>query len=1063
MSLITRDELNNALARYFTDTSNENGRQCFNENKVVTYRLFNKNKIDAKVLEDKNREYQVSIAIGHVGTRLRIGGECTCPEKYNCLHVVATLYAVAHDAEMENVAVEYHDLVRWLQAISDPANSSRLPRHHIRYILNASNAGLYVVPQTVRQDQPGSYLDVQPIDIMAPFGTGRDKPFTDDDRLITWMLRNDWNNESRQAKLSKYNVLQFLINTKKLHWKSVDTEPIVLAETIHPKQEYTKSGAKSFALDKGVLHFELDADCYFNPMTNKIGLIHPEEDPSLEVAEVLISPDIYLHTEKISLSDEPMISERISDVQMKRLLKQFPSLSMHLLNGHFDYAGTKIPFGAPGDHIIAFHNSKWSRINRDLKLEKKIIEQIEGYGFIKATNKKNLPFYVSRDDYTNCYAWAGQSEQKLLEFNHSILPELEKQGWLIKRASNYDFHVIQNIDEWYADVQEATDNEWFSLELGIVVDGKKVNLLPVLLDLIQNESHLLDSAYLQELPDDHLIYGRTEDGKRVPLPVGRIRSIMATLSDLWNLNSLGDEKKMILNKLQAPALTELNAALKAVKLRWVDDSKIREFGEKLINFEGIPAIAPPTNLMTDLRPYQKEGLNWLHFLRDHGLGGILADDMGLGKTVQTLAHILIEKNSGRMQKPCLVVAPTSLLPNWRQETEKFAPELKVLTIHGPNRASKYKDLESYDLVVTTYPLLVRDRDVLIAQEFHIIILDEAHLIKNPSAKMTQVSLQLKGKQRICLTGTPLENHLGEMWSLFHFLMPGLLGSRRLFQSKYRAPIEKGEDLNRSKQLASRVRPFLMRRTKVQVVKELPPKVEIMQKVGLEDAQRDLYESVRLTMESKVREAIADKGFASSQILILDALLKLRQICCDPRLTKLPGAMNNVPSAKLNLLMELLPEMIEEGRRILLFSQFTSMLDLIKAELIKENISYCELTGQTKDRETPVKVFQEGKVPLMLISLKAGGTGLNLTRADTVIHYDPWWNPAVENQATDRAHRIGQDKSVFVYKLITEGTVEEKIIELQKRKSDLFMGVFDESGGSSPSFTQDDLKALFEPL
>ena len=344
-----------------------------------------------------------------------------------------------------------------------------------------------------------------------------------------------------------------------------------------------------------------------------------------------------------------------------------------------------------------------------------------------------------------------------------------------------------------------------------------------------------------------------------------------------------------------------------------------------------------------------------------------------------------------------------------------------------------------------------------------LILDEAQTIKNPKAQAALVAQQIRARHRLCLTGTPMENNLGELWSLFHFLVPGLLGDHKQFQRLFRTPIEKQGDRRRQQDLARRIRPFLLRRTKQQVAAELPDKTEILEHIELVDAQRDLYESIRLAMDAKVRAEIKTKGLARSHIIILEALLKLRQVCCDPRLVKLTAAERVKQSAKLERLMEMLPELIADGRRILLFSQFTTMLGLIETELDKAKIAYVKLTGQTRDRVTPVDTFQAGKVPVFLISLKAGGVGLNLTAADTVIHYDPWWNPAVERQATDRAHRIGQDKAVFVYKLLTTGTVETAILDLQARKQALADGLYDPATNKGVKLTEDDLAVLFAPL
>jgi SNF2 family DNA or RNA helicase len=392
-----------------------------------------------------------------------------------------------------------------------------------------------------------------------------------------------------------------------------------------------------------------------------------------------------------------------------------------------------------------------------------------------------------------------------------------------------------------------------------------------------------------------------------------------------------------------------------------------------------------------------------------------------------------------------------VVPNWKAEAVRFAPTLRVHVSQGLKRKASFDQMAAHDLVLTTYPLLARDKDALLGQPFHMVILDEAQQIKNVATQAARVVSQLNARHRLCLTGTPLENHLGELWSLFHFLMPGILGDAASFRRIYRTPIEKHADDLRRQGLSRRIRPFLLRRTKDQVEADLPAKTEILRPVELVGGQRDLYETVRTSMHQRVRAEIEARGLGQSRIVVLDALLKLRQVCCDPRLLK------------LELLVQMLEELLPEGRRVLLFSQFTSMLELIERELASRNIGYLKLTGETRDRATPVRKFQEQKVPLFLISLKAGGTGLNLTAADTVIHYDPWWNPAVENQATDRAHRIGQDKPVFVYKLIVSGSVEEKITALQASKAALAAGVLGEGTEASAPLTAEDIAALFEPL
>ena len=442
----------------------------------------------------------------------------------------------------------------------------------------------------------------------------------------------------------------------------------------------------------------------------------------------------------------------------------------------------------------------------------------------------------------------------------------------------------------------------------------------------------------------------------------------------------------------------------------------------------------PTTLRADLRGYQKEGYRWLQFLASQGLHGILADDMGLGKTLQTLTHLAAE-HAKRPGKPSLIVAPTSVVPNWYAEANRFVPELKILTLHGPNRHDEFDAIPDADIVLTSYPLLGRDIDELASHQWHVVVLDEAQHIKNPKSINARSACKLKAAQRICLSGTPMENHLGELWSLMRFLMPGFLGDEKTFNTRFRKPIESEHSSDTQQALNRRVAPLILRRTKDQVASELPPKTELIHHIDLNEDQTRLYESIRASMDKRVRDAISEKGLGRSHIIALDALMKLRQICCHPMLLK--GNTLPAPSAKLDFLTEeLLPTLLEEGRRILLFSQFTSMLALIQEHLERAKIPFLKLTGQTKNRGEMVETFQKGNVPIFLISLKAGGTGLNLTAADTIIHYDPWWNPAAENQATDRAHRIGQTKPVFVHKLICQGSIEDRILDLQKHKSDL---------------------------
>lgn len=627
--------------------------------------------------------------------------------------------------------------------------------------------------------------------------------------------------------------------------------------------------------------------------------------------------------------------------------------------------------------------------------------------------------------------------------------------------SSFPYNIVYADDEWYAEVQDDS-NHWFNVELGINLDGTRVNLIPILLELLRKDNNIF--ANLEKITENNPFLISLKDGRRLALPSERLKILLSTIQYLFSFQDNIDKSgKLRMQNLDSALLAEIEAAAQSLNMRWFGGERIRELGKNLRDFDSIKEIEIPENFQGQLRNYQKDGLDWLQFLSTHQLSGILADDMGLGKTIQILAHIATEKANQSLHFPVLVIAPTSLMVNWQAEAKKFTPDIKVLTLHGLQRKAYFNDIKNHDLILTTYPLLLRDKNIILAHEYHTIILDEAQTIKNSNAKITQIANQVKANQRLCMTGTPLENHLGELWSLFNFLLPGYLGNSKQFSTIFRNPIEKDGNIQKVKMLTKRIKPFILRRTKQEVITELPPKTEIIRMVELEGEQRDLYEIIRVSMHEKVQQEISKHGMNKSHIIILDALLKLRQVCCDPALLKIDAAKNITHSAKRTELINMITEMLDEGRKILLFSQFTSMLQLIEQQLNSLNIPYVKLTGQTKDRETPIRNFQEGKVSLFLISLKAGGTGLNLTAADTIIHYDPWWNPAVENQATDRAYRIGQDKPVFVYKIITSGTVEEKIIAMQKKKSELINNLLDPNSKISSKLTMNDIQILFEPL
>ncbi|MEJ3588863.1 MULTISPECIES: DEAD/DEAH box helicase [Pseudomonas] len=734
--------------------------------------------------------------------------------------------------------------------------------------------------------------------------------------------------------------------------------------------------------------------------------------------------------------------------KMQRYIQHRAALSFNYLDQYVS--------GQKNADILLRQEQQTLRIKRKPEVENLYREQLRSLGFKIATRQsKALPESAGElFELVNDSAW--------LNFTLNQLQGLAEKGWELQIDEGFGFDLTP-VEDWYATVDEAPERDWFDLELGIIVNGQHLSLLPILLNLMRSHSDILNPEKLARRRDDELILvnipANPASGHgplQVALPYGRLKPVLATLDEFY----LGepDATSLRIKSADAPRLN----ALDALPLRWEGGEQIRGFAQRLRDIKNF-SVETPEGLNANLRPYQLEGLSWMQSLRQLEVGGVLADDMGLGKTLQTLAHILCEKNAGRLDRPAMIVMPTSLIPNWLDEAAHFTPQLKVLALYGATRKKYFAHLNDYDVILTTYALLPKDIEHLAKLPLHLLVLDEAQYIKNPGSKATQAACELVARQRLCLSGTPLENHLGELWSLFHFLLPGWLGDVKTFNRDYRVPIERQGSNERLQHLNARIKPFLLRRTKEQVATELPPKTEIIHWVDLNEAQRDVYETMRLAMDKKVRDEITRKGVGRSQIIILEALLKLRQVCCDLRLVSDTPPKKGSTSGKLDSLMLMLEELFAEGRRILLFSQFTSMLGLIEAELKKRKVPYAILTGQTRDRRTPVKDFQSGKLQIFLISLKAGGVGLNLTEADTVIHYDPWWNPAAENQATDRAYRIGQEKPVFVYKMIARGTVEEKIQHLQQEKSDLAAGVLDGRVAGDWKLQDDDIDALFAPL
>ena len=540
-------------------------------------------------------------------------------------------------------------------------------------------------------------------------------------------------------------------------------------------------------------------------------------------------------------------------------------------------------------------------------------------------------------------------------------------------------------------------------------------------------------------------YVRLKSGAWGRLPMAWMERHGKALADLLDMKKAG-------GRLDAHALPVAAGMLEeagAFPDRW------RSLARKLQDFGGVASRENPA-VNAELRDYQKRGVDWLLFLRDHGLSGCLADDMGLGKTLQALAA-LANTHRDPGAPPSLVVAPTSVVYNWAREAARFTPNLKVVVHHGSSRDPA--DLDDADVVITSYALVRIDEKVLHAMRWSWLILDEAQAIKNPTSQISRVARSLNAGTRLALTGTPMENDLVELWSLFQFLMPGFFGPRATFQRRFGVPIRKHQDRAALNELRARVRPFLLRRLKVEVASELPARQEVILWCELGEAQRALYEGVRETYRESVLQPQEQDG--RHKLHVLEALTRLRQACCHPALLPFAEARAVAGAAKVDALMTALETAIPDGHRSLVFSQWPSFLKRIAERLGDRGWEYLYLDGGTQKRGALVDRWNDPEgPPVFLVSLKAGGSGLNLTGADYVFHLDPWWNPAVEDQATDRAHRIGQTRPVVAYKLVARGTVEEKILEIQARKRAVFEATIDEGRMAVSSLTRDDLEIVF---
>ncbi|HAR62531.1 MAG: hypothetical protein DKM50_02510 [Candidatus Margulisiibacteriota bacterium] len=777
-------------------------------------------------------------------------------------------------------------------------------------------------------------------------------------------------------------------------------------------------GIKSFVMHNNIFYpiiSDFIEDIAFQLLLNKNPEFYSNEIPKIlhEILPGFENKGIQVIKEA-ELENISLVSEHPSP--LLKLASEEDSLKAKLFFNYGNYQLESNPNLAEKYFYIT-ENSRLIYVMRDINKEQECGQMLIKSGF--EYGGKNL--YFSYKD-------------KALDFVNKVVPDIEKT-WTIINENLSQHTVSKNKIQMIIECNCCTDRANFELDFSFKAGNAKINYKNLKKNINEKKKYFL-----------------LKNNTYAEIPLDAINHLLSTLKKLNAEKIL--ETKFLLPMYQGYYIYhEFRENINA-------NREFFDFVNKLNNFQDIPPVPIPNEINEILRDYQKSGYHWLNFLKDNNLSGILADDMGLGKTIQTLALLQHEYIENNTTLKSIIIAPTSTIFNWEKELAKFAPKLKVCIYTGNLRKKSIHQLNNYHLILTSYTILRKDFDEISDEKFNYCILDEAQYIKNFRSQTAKTIKKINARHRLALTGTPLENNLSELWSIFDFLMPKYLFSYEIFKKTYETPILNSGSQLVANSLKKRTNPFVLRRLKEKVALELPPKVENFLYCELYEEQQAIYNQYLDAIRNNIYTLIEKDGIEKNHISILSALMRLRQICCHPKLIKDNIATKQQISSKFDYFKEIVTEIISEKHKILIFSQFVEMLDIIKLWLIKQNIPYEYLTGSIKDRRKPVESFNNNPdIPIFLISLKAGGVGLNLTSADYVIHYDPWWNPAAEAQATDRTHRIGQTKKIFSYKMITKNTIEEKILQLQDKKRNLINNVITSEMGFAKSLNRTDLDYL----
>ncbi len=1109
------------LSDHFDAATLQRGRDYARRDLVVSLDPLSEKVFTAQVSNGRGTTYRQRITFGDG----LVDGQCSCPVGYNCKHVAAVMmtWAARHPARPSLAP----PLQGWLRRVKESAAATQLPetrsedypdnvKDRLLYVLvphgaqakidickgriNATGTALnrsirrYDAAHALRSTDPAKFirpvdLDLLSVlaqarlwdasysyglpDLLRPKGqnaialirrlceTGRFLHDPTPDALLSW-------SEDRPVPRLTWRIapgggqrLGFEDGSgQPLHLRSLDDAAL----WIDP--ETARIGALEDGLDNGVLQLveaspevaphEIDALGAALPDTLG-GLVLPRPRAIRQTRHAAEQRVARLTLGRESARDGPRYWG--TAVQLPTLTLRFVYDGQEVREGDADPRMVR-----DGEIVTLTRDPGWEAAcaTRLMEAGALPVEELETHW---PGERMMACDFVFADGEMSLHRLEISDERAALEFAFRVVPELRRDGWQVIETPKWPYRLSEETAALTVTTQAEAGgsfqgNDWFSLGFQAEIGGTSVDVAPFVAAFLEQTREGWDAVpgvetLAQQLAERPVLLDR---GKH-----GYVALDLSPLAPLLHLFLTHHAELGTLHPSDADTARLAEEALAGSAIRFADDAGILPLARSLRALAETDGFKPPEGLTAQLRDYQAYGAAWMGSLLEAGFGGVLADDMGLGKTVQALALLQARREAGA-PGPALLILPTSLLHGWGTQAAQFTPDLRLVVLHGPDRAALREAALQADLVVTTYPLLSRDRDWLVAQDWPLVILDEAQTLKNPASHMAKTLREIPARGRLALTGTPLENSLQDLWTLIDWVTPGLLGDRKRFQTLFRTPIEKHGDAAAQARLNRRLRPFLLRRTKAEVAAELPPRTEILDRVDLPKSQQALYETVRSAMDARVREAIGTRGLAAARITVLDALLKLRQVCCDPALVKTQAARSVTDSAKRARLRALLTELVAEGRRVLIFSQFVEMLRLIEADLAEAGIPSLSLTGQTKNRAEVLDAFANGDAPVFLLSLKAGGVGLTLTEADTVILYDPWWNPAVERQAMDRAHRIGQDKPVFVHRLVAAGTVEEKILDMQARKQALADALFDDKGGATdPLLDEATLQDLFAPL